>query len=382
MCSAGAGVTRGWDLVSSGRDGLSPLAVLDSGLPHAPLCAQVPDGALTLAGPQPANRTLACAVVAGAEAARALKGRRESVRLGLVVGTTVAGMCRSEAFYRSLLADQSLVSRAAVELRRHDPSAITAALAEVLGAQVALTVSTACSAGLHAVGMAARLIERGRCDVCCALGADALSVLTIRGFASLVLLAPGGCAPFSRDRAGISLGEGAGALLLASPEAAKALGAAPLAYLAGWGASADCHHMTAPHPEGRGAAAAVRAALAHAGLPPSDIDLVAAHGTGTPDNDLAEAKALRDVFGPDIPPFCSMKRSLGHTLGASGALEAVFTVMAIREGRVPPTAGFAARDEAIGMAPSPGAKRRIRAALKNAFGFGGNNAAVVLTEAA
>jgi 3-oxoacyl-(acyl-carrier-protein) synthase len=198
----------------------------------------------------------------------------------------------------------------------------------------------------------------------------------VRGFASLLLLDPQGCRPFDRGRAGISLGEGAGALLLASPRACAKLRIDPIAYVKGWGASADCHHMTAPHPEGRGARDAMSGALADAGLSPDRIDYVAAHGTGTPDNDLAEVTAIRNLFGR-TPPFCSMKRTLGHTLAASGALESVFAVMSLQKGIIPPSAGFTEIDDRIGAAPSTGTRAAIGNVLKNSFGFGGNNAAVV-----
>jgi 3-oxoacyl-[acyl-carrier-protein] synthase-1 len=134
--------------------------------------------------------------------------------------------------------------------------------------------------------------------------------------------------------------------------------------------------MTAPHPEGRGAAQAMRAALAEAGCRPEEIDFVAAHGTGTPDNDLSEAVAMRSVFGT-VPPFCSMKRSLGHTLAASGILEAVFLLRAMDQGRIPATAGFEQYDEAVGAAPARPEDSTMRRVVKNAFGFGGNNASMV-----
>ncbi|MBD3243657.1 MAG: hypothetical protein GF331_23910 [Chitinivibrionales bacterium] len=378
VCSAGHGVDTCWPFVVAGTDGLAPLSTLDTGLKEAPLCAQAPLDPNEALGEKLPNRTLGFSALAAAEAMQAAAGRN-GLRLGVVAATTVAGMTRSERFFRTYLTDSSSATHAARELRYHEPTTVTNELARRYGATLTMTVSTACSTGLHAIGMAKRLIERGRCDLCLAVGADALSVLTIRGFASLTLLAPGGCKPFDKERAGISLGEGAGALLLASDSALQTLGTQPLACVRGWGASADCHHMTAPHPEGKGAAAAVTAALREASLEPSAIDLVAAHGTGTPDNDVAEVKALRAALGT-LPPFCSMKRSLGHTLGASGALEAVFAARAITEGVVPRTGGFDTLDEAIGAAPSAGEKKRIRHVLKNAFGFGGNNAAMIFSE--
>jgi 3-oxoacyl-[acyl-carrier-protein] synthase-1 len=379
VCSAGIGVDAAYAAVASGRDLLSPLSVFASGLKEEPLCAQVTDDLEETSGARAPNRTLACALLAADEAVAQLPPDRHGRTLGVVVATTVAGMARSERYYRDLLNDESCLRRAMEELRYHEPTTVTAGVVRRVNAHFGLTVSTACSAGLHAIGMARHLIERGRCDLCLALGADTLSLLTVRGFASLVLLDPQGCRPFDRTRAGISLGEGAGAILLASPSSAKALGMEHAAVVSGWGASSDCHHMTAPHPEGEGAALAVRAALADAGLDPSDIDWVAAHGTGTPDNDVSEIRALRSVLGK-LPPFCSMKRTVGHMLGASGAIEGVLSVKALLNNAVPPTGGFATVDEAIGAAPSSYAGP-MRHVLKNAFGFGGNNCTIVFSKA-
>ncbi len=381
VCSAGAGTTAGWERVAGGADGLRALTLLDPGLKEPPLCAEMPDSALEEVDPRFAvNRTAQCAYLAAREALDNHEVAASGLRLGLVVATTVAGITRSERFYRDLLAEPALATRAAEELRYHEPVSLSGLLAAHHGATIALSPSTACSTGLHAIGMAARLVRSGRCDLCLAVGADALSVLTVRGFASLTLLAPDGCRPFDRRRAGISLGEGAGALLLASPTAATRLGAEPLGLFGGWGASADCHHMTAPHPDGHGALSAMSAALDDAGLTPGNVNFVAAHGTATPDNDAAEGRALRTLFGT-VPPFCSMKRTIGHTLGASGTLESVFTVMALQKGYVPATGGFEEPDESIGLTPSPGEAMPLTHALKNAFGFGGNNASVVFSRA-
>jgi 3-oxoacyl-[acyl-carrier-protein] synthase-1 len=374
LSSAGAGAAAGFAAVCGGRDGLSKLDAFESGLKTVPLCSCIRDVPGEKAAP---NRTAALALCAAREALAPLLDRH-GLTLAIVSATTVAGMTRSERFYERLRKDPAAVTEAARELAYHEPSALSGFLCEALGARMFYSLSTACSTGLHAVGMAKRLIERGGCDLCLAVGADALSLLTLRGFSSLMLIDPSGCKPFDKTRAGISLGEGAGALLLASDKAVARTRARPLAYVNGWGASADCHHMTAPHPTGEGARRCVLAALLEANLRPADIDLIATHGTATPDNDNAEIAAMRSVFGV-VPPFCSMKRTLGHTLAASGILEAVFAVCAMRSGRIPPTAGFERLDEAIGCAPSEYRETPVKNVLKNAFGFGGNNAAAVFS---
>ena len=374
ISSAGCGASAGFEAIIAGRDGLSPLSLFDSGLKNAPLCAEIKNVPGLTTAP---NRTTALALSAAQEALSSftdLKG----LSLGLVIATSVAGMTRSERFYERLQKDASAISDAAMELAYHEPSALSGFICKAVGARFFHTLSTACSTGLHAAGIARRLVESGACDLCLALGADALSLLTIRGFAALLLIDPTGCKPFDKRRAGISLGEGAGAICLASGKAVKALKAVPLAYMTGWGASADCHHMTAPHPAGVGAKRAMLAALVEASLAPSHIGMVTTHGTGTPDNDIAEIIAMRSTFDI-LPPFCSMKRTLGHTLAASGIIEAVYSLDALQKGLVPPTAGFVQPDEAIGAVPSIYRELRFRHVLKNSFGFGGNNAAAVFS---
>jgi 3-oxoacyl-(acyl-carrier-protein) synthase len=302
-----------------------------------------------------------------------------SFRLGVVTATTVAGITRSELFYRNQLTDPTVLRHAATELAFHEPTALTGTIVRECNGLGGYSLSTACSTGVHAIGMAMRLIERGYFDGCVAVGSDALAILTIRGFASLTLLDAQGCRPFDAQRAGISLGEGAGALLLMSSRAAKNLGMTPLAMLSGWGASADCHHMTAPHPGGEGALKAMRMALSAGGVSEEQVDLIISHGTATPDNDAAEIGALKQLFTTP-PPFCSLKRTLGHTLAASGVLETVLGIRAMQSNHIPPTAGFTMVDESIGLAPSPAKSQRIEVIVKNAFGFGGNNASLLITK--
>ena len=372
---AGVGVAAGKEAVFEGRDCLAPLSIFETGLKVPPLCGQVLDLPKEFAGP---NKTASLALCAANEAMGGVRNRRSGLTLGFVVATTVAGMTRSELFYKAYKADAAAIANAGEELSFHEPAALSGFLCEKFKGNGFHTLSTACSTGIHAVGMAKRLVENNVYDLCCAVGSDALSILTLRGFSSLMLIDPSGCKPFDKRRAGISLGEGAGAMLVASEKAAESLGAVPVGYICGWGASADCHHMTAPHPHGLGAQKAVRAALDEAGIAPRDIPMIATHGTATPDNDAAEIIAMKEIFGA-VPAFCSMKRTLGHTLAASGILEAVFAVCAMRDGLVPRTGGFGQIDEAIGLAPQGRRGAAVGRCLKNSFGFGGNNAAAVFS---
>ena len=233
-----------------------------------------------------------------------------------------------------------------------------------------------------AILAAAELIEQGEADLMLAGAGDSLSRLTLNGFGSLLLLDPNGCRPFDARRTGISLGEGAAMLVIEAEETAVARGAKILARLAGWGASCDAFHATAPQPEGRGALAAMQRALERGQLQPDEIDFVSAHGTATPDNDAMETRALKQLFGDRIPPFASVKRFFGHTLAASGAIKAVLAVQSLREQAVPGTPGFEVADEKLGLEPVKEFRAQpVSRILSNSFGFGGNNVALVFERA-
>jgi 3-oxoacyl-[acyl-carrier-protein] synthase-1 len=377
VSAAGIGIDNSVNAVLEGKSCLSPLTLFDSGLKETPLCGQVNDELYCGRNGSCPNRTAAIAMQAVNEALFPVKNR-ESLSLGMVLATTVAGMTDSEIFYKELRNNPDIIKEAKSYLSHHEPSAITGTIAMKINAQGVLTISTACSTGLHAIGMAKRLIEENTFDICLAVGVDALSILTIRGFASLMLIDYSGCKPFDKNRKGISIGEGSGALLLASDEVVKRLEVKPLALISGWGASADCHHMTAPHPDGDGAIRATMAALKEARLKPEDIGMIAAHGTATLDNDAAEIAAMRTIFKP-LPQFYSMKGTFGHTLAASGALESVFSICALNKDIIPKTAGFHVVDDAIDAEPSLTHNQEAKHILKNSFGFGGNNAAIIIS---
>jgi 3-oxoacyl-[acyl-carrier-protein] synthase I len=377
VCAAGNGVQTGYHALIKGQDYLKSYVHPDLSTTTMPLCAQVECDLEILAGREGMFRTLALASVAAGEAMTALPDRN-NLRLGIVAATTVGGISQTERAYRQYRIDPESRTSFAVECAVHEPVVLASELCRMTAANGFHTVSTACSSSLHAIGMAKRLIERDYYDACLVVGADALCITTVRGFGSLTLLDPNGCRPFDKNRAGISLGEGAGAMLLVGQEFLERCSGGALARISGWGASSDCYHMTAPHPEGTGARKAIEGALKEAQLLPEAIDAVVSHGTGTPDNDKSEVAVLKTLFGT-IPPFCSLKRIIGHTLAASGILEAVFSVSMLHEQHLPPTAGFLEMDEEIGANPFTGGTLPMRHILKSAFGFGGNNAALILS---
>jgi nodulation protein E len=241
----------------------------------------------------------------------------------------------------------------------------------------ALTVSTACSAATHAIGLAMRLVRFGEADLALAGGSEApFSHGLLKAWEALRVIAPDTCRPFSKDRLGMILGEGAAMLALEPLEAARARGARIYAEVAGFGMSSDAHHITQPSVEGP--VRAMRAALEDARAPREAVGYINAHGTGTPGNDAAEARAIRELFGrhADRIAVSSTKSMHGHALGAAGALEAAATVLALHHGLLPPTANFTSLDPAcdIDVVANQARPARVEWALKNSFAFGGLNA--------
>ena len=251
------------------------------------------------------------------------------------------------------------------------------------------TVVSACATGGHALGESSEIIRRGDADIMVAGGTEAgIFEPLVGGFAAMRALStrnddPAAASrPFDTGRDGFVIGEGAGVVILEALEHAEARGATILAELVGYGATADASHITLPAPGGIGAVRAARRALEKAGLSPADIDHVNAHATSTSEGDKAELQAIRTIFGDDVGrvAITANKSMLGHTLGAAGAIEAIATIMAIREGCVPPTINLDSPDpeaEGLDLTPNVAASREIRAALSNSFGFGGQNTALI-----
>lgn len=380
VSAAGRGLAANLERLKSGESALGPLDLFDS-----PRCGHFPVGQFRDALSLPeAPRSLALAEMASREALQGagLAGLDESQSEGLAIalGICVGGMPETEGSIEKLLAGDACDDSV---WNTHECGATTARLAQELGARGAtMTLSTACSSGAQAIACGADLLEAGAARYVLAGGVDALCHLTLNGFASLLAMDPEGCRPFDRERAGMSLGEGAGFVVLERESEARARGKAPLAFVAGFGNTCDAYHATAPHPEGEGAERAMRTAIERAAWSLDSIDFVSAHGTGTRDNDLAEGRALRRLFGDGLPPVASIKGCLGHSLAASGAIEAVFSVLCMSAGFVPPNARFGAMDPEIGFeAPRHAEARVVQRVLSNSFGFGGNNTVLCLEAA-
>ncbi|SDA94299.1 beta-ketoacyl-[acyl-carrier-protein] synthase family protein [Mesorhizobium qingshengii] len=320
------------------------------------------------------------AVIAAREALRQsglVADEATTYRMGTIVGVGVCGWEAIEENYRAILIEGR--NRAGIfTVPKVMPSAASGQVSINLGLRgPVFGVTSACSSSNHAIASAVDQIRLGRADVMVAGGTDAPLVWGIlKGWEALRVLAPDTCRPFSADRQGLSLGEGAGMAVLETYEHAMARGATILAEIAGAGLSADASDIVAPTIEGP--TAAMRACLADAGLNPEDVDYLNAHGTGTKANDQIETAAIKRVFGDAAYRLSvsSTKSMHAHCLGASGALEMIACVMAIREGIVPPTANFREVDPDcdLDVTPNVARERKVRAAISNGFAFGGTNA--------
>ena len=311
-------------------------------------------------------RTHALAIAAARQAMQGCDQPPDAV----ILGTTTGGILTTE----QLLAEQE-----------HDPNKYCyhglTTVAEAVAREVhcpgsALTVSTACSSGAVAISLALRMLQSGKADWILAGGADSLCHLTYFGFHSLQLVDPEGSRPFDKNRQGMSVGEGAALLLLTTIRPEN-----PLGQLLGAGLSCDAYHPAAPHPEGKGAGRAMQAALDDAALTVRDIGYINLHGTGTADNDLAEAKAIRHLF-PQPPPLSSIKGATGHGLAAAGAIEAVVATIALTQDLLPANTGWSQPDPELQLSPLLHPLNQSAAAvLSNSFGFGGNNGCLIMARA-
>jgi 3-oxoacyl-[acyl-carrier-protein] synthase II len=314
----------------------------------------------------------------------------EAYRTGVVVGTGIGGV---ESF------EQEIDTLFHVGPHRVSPYGIPKIIANIAGGQISIdfnlygpntTVVTACAAAANAIGDAAEIIKRGAADVMVTGGADAsITRFAMAGFAQARALSTnnddpeGASRPFDADRDGFVMGEGGAALILEEREHALARDATIYAELVGYGMSADAYHVTLPRPGGDGAARAMKAALDHAGMSPVDLSVINAHGTSTPANDATETLAIKNVFGDyayEIPAS-STKSMTGHLLGGAAAIEAVASILTIRDGIIPPTINYTTPDPECDLdyVPNEARESEVTSVMSNSFGFGGHNVALIFT---
>ncbi len=398
VSALGSDVETTWEGLLAGRSGVARITSFDPSAHDVRIAAEVkdfdPSGILERKEIRRTDRYIQFALVCSRQALdqAGLPDRLDgdlAERSGVIIGSGLGGV--ATLFDNVLLMGERGPDRIS-------PFFIPMGIANVGAGQVAIacgalgpnfaTVS-ACATGGHAIGEAWETIRRGDADLMIAGGVEAgIHQATMGGFASMKALStrnddPAAASrPFDRDRDGFVIGEGGGVLVLEALEHAEARGAKPLAELVGYGATADASHITLPAPGGIGAVRAARRALDKAGLDPGAVDHVNAHATSTPEGDRAELQAIRTIFGAHAPRVAvtANKSMVGHTLGAAGAIEAMATIMAIREGRVPPTINLADPDEqgeGLDLTPNVAVSRPIAVALSNSFGFGGQNTALV-----
>lgn len=368
-----------------GRSGIGTLGFRDADRLSVRIGAEVRDWDAGLHLPASKlplyDRVTQYALVAGAEAmTMAGLPRGLGPRGGVILGTAAGGIGTWEDSYRAVFAEgKNRVSPLTVPRLMHNAPASHLSIAWGLTGPV-FSVSSACASANHAMGLALQQIRTGAADVMLAGGSEAMLCFGgVKAWEGLRVLAPDTCRPFSLGRKGMVIGDGAGVLVFEAEEHARARGAAVLAEVAGFAMTADAGDIVAPDPAG--AAAAMRSALTDADLAPAEIGYVNAHGTGTLANDRSEAAAIRSVFGDQSPPVSSTKGAHGHGIGATGAFEAIASVMALVRAALPPNLGFLTPDPDCPLDLILGAARPAQpaAVMSNAFAFGGLNAVLVLT---
>lgn len=347
------------------------------------------------------SRTALLGLLAAKEAITDARLDVTTLRTGLISSTSVGGMDLSEHFYEAFKEDHS--KGRLREVISHDCGASTEIMADYLGIKdFVTTISTACSSASNAIMLGARMIRHGLLDAVVVGGTDALCKFTLNGFNSLMILDAEHCRPSDASRAGLNLGEGAGYLVLQSetslqeslqkplkemPEASlnklseASHPRAPYCLLSGAANVNEAFHQTGSSPEGDGAYWAMQEAIIQSTIRPEEIDYINMHGTGTPSNDLSEGLAIRRIFGENAPAFSSVKAFIGHTLGASEGIEAVYSVLSIHHGFVYPNLNFKEPIAETGLIPETSFRERlpIRHVLSNSFGFGGNNSSLLFS---
>ncbi len=408
-CPLGLGVETVWKRLTAGESGLGTIQSFDVSQLTAKIAGQVPagpksEGKLDLNEWIPVkdlkkmDRFIQLALVAAEEAVEDSGWKPEDedarCRTGVMIGSGIGGL--PTIFEASLLIKDG-------KTRRLSPFFIPSALINLASGHVSIkygfkgpnhSVVTACATGVHALGDAARLIALGDADVMVAGGAEAaVSEIGMAGFCASRALSTAfnetptqGSRPWDKDRDGFVMGEGAGVLVLEEYEHAKKRGAKIYAEVVGYGMSGDAHHITAPSEDGDGAFRSMRAALRSAGVTPDQVQYVNAHGTSTPMGDDLELGAVERLWGDAAKGLAmsSTKSAIGHLLGAAGAVEGIFSVLAIRDGIAPPTLNLEepSRESAIDRVAKVAQERKIEVALSNSFGFGGTNASIVFKRAA
>ena len=379
ICSAGETVTEVMSTLYSGIRNPSPPARIKTGLDKSPPVFEVASNLDEINPGNDESRTTLLLLKALNEAldhAGLNEDYLNSVRVGVAMGTTVGCTLNRESFYRAYRRGENPGIEPIGRFLRNNPALYVANRHNCVGP--AVTIANACSSGTDAIGIGKSWIESGLCDIVIAGGSDELCRTTYLGFNSLLNTSPEPCRPFDKGRKGLNLGEGAGVVILESDRSLRKRGTKKLATVAGYATNSDGYHPTAPHPEGIGLTRAMAHALKMAEASPAEVSFINAHGTSTTENDKVEGKTIGRLFS-DALPVVSTKAYTGHTLGAAGGVEAVFSVMGLLDGKIPATVGFEEFDEECSIEPT----REVTSikgnfALSSSLAFGGNNSVLVI----
>ncbi len=388
VCALGENADKCWSAAVNGMTGIREVQSVNTDGCYANVGAEVAAASSELSGEDYDRSSLLCIKAAGEALADSdYKVTEESSdRIGVIVGNCVGGAASIDKYFTDELKNGGGNK---ADILKMPAAAIANNVAKHFGLNgTTANIVNACAAGTISLSYAADLIRAGKADAFVAGGSDSFSSLAFAGFHALHALDENSCSPFNRS-SGITLGEGAGVLIIESYEHAKARGAKIYCEVLGSGVSSDAHHITAPDPEGKGQMLAISRAIVNSGLTPNDIDYINAHGTGTAKNDEAEFLSLHTLFGGnDHLSVSSTKSMTGHCLGAAGSIEAVLTVKAVCENTVPPTIGYTEENietlrekaGAIDFVPNIKRKKTINYAASNSFAFGGNNASIIFAK--
>ncbi len=384
ISAIGNNVAENVESLTSGEAGMKAMQRLQSihkdNLPAAEVKLSNEELAALAGLPAYTSRTALLSTVAAREALNNSGIDIANWRTGFISANSVGGMDKTEDFFEHFLKDNS--SGHLREVVNHECGAVTEITADALGIKdFVTTISTACSSSANSIFLGARLIRQNKLDVVIAGGTDALTRFTLNGFHTLMILDSEYCQPFDDNRRGLNLGEGAGYVVLISDKVAQRLPTRPAVAITGWANANDAHHQTASSPDGKGNLLAMRGALEKAGLIPRDIDYINLHGTGTNNNDMAEGTAIKTLFDGAYPDMSSTKSFTGHTLGASGGIEAVYATISIQQGIVFPNLRFETPMKELPFTPAVKLKtKEIKHVMSNSFGFGGNCSSLVFSK--
>lgn len=373
------------DALVNGRHGIAPMLYFDSA--H---CERLPVAEVKLsnealaerAGLSPdITRTVLLSFLAAKEALDDAALPQGNFRKAFISANSVGGMDKTENFYKQFHNDRNAGHLKNVV--NHECGAITELVAKKLGfTDFVSTISTACSSSANAIFYGARLIKNDLADIVIAGGCDALTRFTLNGFNTLMILDEKFCQPFDENRRGLNLGEGAGYIVLVSEAVAAKLSRKPNIRLSGYANANDAYHQTASSPDGTGSFLAMEGALKQSGLNITDIDYINLHGTGTQNNDIAEGTAISRLFADKFPMMSSTKSFTGHTLGACGGIEAVFSIMSLEQGFVFPNLRLETPMKDLPFVPEKEFRKdlNLKHVMSNSFGFGGNCSSLIFSK--